>query len=119
MPNYILFLHDNPKDFVNRADAEMMNIVKEYGAWATKMRAENRLLGGEKLTENGGKVLARSGNRMTVTDGPYAEAREVIGGYFVVKADNYADAVKIAETCPHAKYGSRIEVREIHDLSAR
>jgi hypothetical protein len=119
MASFILFLHDNPKDFVNRSEGEMMSIVKEYGAWATKMRAENRLLSGEKLTESGGKVLSRQGNRITVTDGPYAEAREVIGGFFVVKADNYADAVKIAETCPHAKYGARIEVREIHDLSQR
>jgi hypothetical protein len=117
MPSYILFLHENPQNFANRSEAEMMTIIKEYGAWSTKMRSENRLLGGEKLAENGGKIISRNGTKLTVTDGPYAEARELIGGVFTIKADNYADAVKIAESCPHARYGTRIEVREIHDLS--
>jgi hypothetical protein len=117
MPSYILFLHDNPRDFIGRSESDMMSIVKEYGAWAAKMRGENRLLGGEKLTDTGGKILSKQGGKMTVVDGPYAEAREVIGGFFTITAKDYAEAVKIAESCPHAKHGSRIEVREIQNLS--
>jgi hypothetical protein len=45
-------------------------------------------------------------------DGPYAEAKEVVGGYFIVEADGYDDAVALCRDCPHLAYG-RIEVRQL------
>ena len=48
-----------------------------------------------------------------VRDGPYAEASEVIGGFYTIEAKNYDDAVSIASGCPHVKYSGRIEVREV------
>jgi hypothetical protein len=49
-------------------------------------------------------------------DGPFAEAKEVIGGYFVIQAADYAEAVRLSTECPHLRYGGRIELREIHQL---
>lgn len=116
MPTYLLLLHENPGQFAGRSQAEMMKVVKEYGAWATKLRAEDRLAGGEKLADEGGKILKGKNGKIVVTDGPYAEAREVIGGYFAIKAKDYAEAVKLAETCPHLSYGGRIELRQIDEM---
>lgn len=54
---------------------------------------------------------------VTVTDGPYSEAHEVLGGFFVIDALDYNEAVEIARTCPHLAEGQRIEVREVDVLN--
>lgn len=116
MPNYMLFLHEDQGQFDGRAQDEMMRIIKEYGAWAAKMREAKRFVGGEKLTDDAGKVLRNKGGKIVVTDGPYAETKEVVGGYFAITAKDYAEACEIARDCPHLKYGGRVEVREVHQL---
>ncbi|MBL8803249.1 MAG: transcription initiation protein [Planctomycetes bacterium] len=114
MPNYMLLLHDDPKAFgPHITPAQMQAVLAEYQAWAGKLAGEGRLLGGEKLRDNGGKVMTLSGGKPRVVDGHYAEAKEVIGGYFTISADNYDHAVKLCLDCPHLKYGARIEVREV------
>jgi hypothetical protein len=70
------------------------------------------MVAGHKLTEDGGKRLSRSGGKVAVVDGPYAEAKEVVGGVYLLRAKDYAEAAEIASTCPHLEFG-RIEVRQI------
>ena len=48
-----------------------------------------------------------------MVDGPYTEAKEIVGGYFLIEAVDYDEAVQICRSCPHLKYGGRIELREI------
>jgi len=64
----------------------------------------------------GGKHLSMAGGEIRVTDGPYAEVKEALGGYFAIKATDYDEAVEIAKSCPHMTYGSRIEVRQIDEV---
>jgi hypothetical protein len=109
-------LHEDQGQFDGRSHDEMMRVIKEYGAWAAKMREEKRFVGGEKLTDDAGKVLRNKQGKIVVTDGPYAESKEVVGGYFAISAKDYAEACEIARACPHLKYGGRVEVREIHAL---
>ena len=56
------------------------------------------------------------GENIIVTDGPYSETKELVGGYYVIEAADYAEAIEIAKTSPHLRFGGRIEVREIHNL---
>lgn len=116
MPNYILFLHEDDGQFASQPQDEMMRIIKEYGAWANEMREKKRFAGGEKLTDDAGKVLRGKAGKVIVTDGPYAESKEIVGGFFTITAKDYAEACEIAKGCPHLKYGGRIEVRQIHEL---
>ncbi len=116
MPNYMLFLHEDQGQFDARTQDEMMKVIKEYGAWAAKMREEKRFVGGEKLADDAGRVLRSKGGKIVVTDGPYAESKEIVGGYFAITARDYDEACKIAKECPHLKYGGRVEVRQIHEL---
>jgi hypothetical protein len=116
MPKYMLFLHEDQGQFADRAREEMMRVIKEYSAWATKMREEKRFVGGEKLAEDAGKVLRSKNGRIMVTDGPYAESKEIVGGFFTIMAKSYDEACEIAKECPHLKYGGRVEVREIHEI---
>ncbi len=116
MSVFMLFLHEDQGQFDNRSEAEMMAVIKEYSAWAQSMREKGHFAGGEKLTDDPGKVMRNRNGKITVTDGPYAETKELVGGYFSIKAGDYAEACRLAETCPHLKYGGRIEVRMVHEL---
>ena len=112
MPNYMLLLHEEPMDYSQFSAEEIEAVIGEYVAWRHKVEADGKYVGGEKLKDSGGKRLAGYGAEFRVTDGPYTEAKEVIGGYFTISADNFDEAVKIAEGCPHLKFGGRIELRE-------
>ena len=113
MNEYILFLYDCPADFADTTPEQMQGIIEEYSAWAQKLGAEGKHLGGQKLADEGGRILNCASGDVTVTDGPYSEAKEVIGGFMKILAPSYDEAVAIARTCPHARYGARIEVRQV------
>ena len=87
-------------------------------AWRQSLEARGLLLGGEKLKDEGGRHLRNINGDIDVIDGPYSEAKEVLGGYFMIEADNYAAAETISKECPHLKYGGRIELREIDSMHA-
>lgn len=116
MTNYILFLHQDLQRPRSGSPDEMMAVTKAYMAWADRMRSEGRLKGGDKLTDEPGKIMRTKDGRVTVTDGPYAESKEVVGGFFVIGADGYDEACRLAESCPHLKFGGRIEVRQVDQM---
>jgi hypothetical protein len=107
MPQYLLVLRDNGfPDGIS--PEEIQAIIERYGVWMQKVRST----AGNKLRDAEGRVIRRNGTKTTVTDGPFAEAKEVLGGYFLVDAASYDDAVKMCGDCPHLEFGS-IEVREV------
>ena len=112
MPQFMLLLYDTPGNFKAMSPEQIQTIIQQYGAWTQKVAAAGKLVGGRKLMEEGGKHMKRTGTKLTVTDGPYVETKEVVGGYFAVRARDYGEAVEIASDCPHLQFG-RIEVREI------
>jgi hypothetical protein len=115
MAQFMLLLHDRLDGFADLSHDEMMAIIKEYTAWTEKMIAEGRFLGGEKLKDEPGRTLIAGANGVEVHTGPFTETNEMIGGYMSIEAADYDQAVEIAKTCPHAKYG-RIELREIDQI---
>jgi len=112
MPQFMLILFEKPGDFASMSPDQIQKVIEKYGTWGERMAKENRMVGGHKLTEEGGKKLDRGGGKVAVTDGPYAEAKEVVGGIYILRAKDYAEAAELASTCPHMEYG-RIEVRQI------
>jgi hypothetical protein len=117
MPNYMLLLYDDPSRRKRLSTEEMEPIVAKYMAWADSMRSKGGL--GNKLADDKGKVLRSSAGKPRVTDGPYSDTKEVLGGYFQIEAASYDDAVKVAMTCPHMEYGGTVEVRVIENLRDR
>jgi hypothetical protein len=112
MPDFILLLHQLPG--APLPPEAMATAIKEYGGWRERMRGEGRLKAGQKLTNDAGRNMrTAAGGRVVVTDGPYAESKELLGGFFVVTAKDYDDACQMAESCPHLRYGGRIEIRQI------
>ena len=113
MPNYLLLLHEKPSDFSGLSPDAIQAVIAEYVAWSQKLASEGKLVGGQKLKDEGGKHLNGFGDDFRATDGPFAEAKEVIGGIFTIDAGSYDEAVEISKDCPHLKYGGWIEVREV------
>lgn len=116
MSQFMLFLHETPADYADYSAAEMQRIIGEYVAWRNQIEAAGQFAGSNKLKDEGGRHITLRNGQLRVTDGPYAEAKEVLGGYFIIKAGNYDAAVEIAQGCPHLKYGGWIEVREIEQV---
>jgi len=87
--------------------------VQRVGEYAMALVSDGTLKGGAPLRPAGEakKVRSRDG-RLRVLDGPFAETKEVIAGYFVIEAPDVQTAVAIASRCPNAEFGS-VEVREI------
>lgn len=112
MPNYMLLLHEEPMDYSQFSAEQIQGVIAEYVSWRNKVESSGKLVGGEKLKDEGGRHLSGQNGTLRVTDGPYTEAKEVIGGYFTISAADYDDAVETAKGCPHLKYGGRIELRE-------
>ena len=113
MPTFMLLLHQSPSKFSNLSPEEIQQIIARYKAWREELLSRNQLRGGEKLTNDGGRRLRLRGGQMSVTDGPYSEAAEVLGGYFAIEAGSYDEAVEIARTCPHLTGDQWIEVRQV------
>jgi hypothetical protein len=116
MPQYILLLHEAPSDFSNVSAEEMQQIIGEYVAWRRKIETEGKYAGSNKLREEGGRHVSMRNGKARVVDGPYAEAKEILGGYFIVSAADYDEAIETSKGCPHLKYGGWIEVREIEPV---
>lgn len=107
MPQYLLLLHEAPKITSLSPDA-MQAIIQKYKTWSDTLKQTGRLVEANKLRRDG-RVM----RGVSVKDGPYAEGKEVIGGYFMIEAANYDQAVQVARECPNLELDGTIEVREI------
>jgi hypothetical protein len=116
MSQFMLLLYDDPSSFVSLSPDDMQRILEEYRSWAGKLGQAGKLVGGEKLKDEGGKVMRQDKGQLKVVDGPYSETKEVVAGYFLIRAENYAQAVELAKDCPHLKYGAKIDVREVDPI---
>jgi hypothetical protein len=116
MPQFMLLLHQTPSDMSSVSPEQMQAVIAEYTAWSERLVAAGKFQGGQKLANEGGRSISANGGGMSVTDGPYNETKEVIGGYFTIEAADYDEAVALCDDSPHLKYGGRIEVRQIHSM---
>lgn len=89
---------------------EMQKISDQWMAWFKRLTDQGKAIAGNPL-EPQGKVV--SGKNGRVTDGPFAESKEAIGGYFLLRVANFDEAVAIAQQCPGLPYGAKIEVRPV------
>ena len=111
MAKFMLILHNNPEVWRNLSPEAMQAKVKRYQAWAAKIRDGGRHVSSEKLGEEGGKLMSLQGDRLVILDGPYSEAKEVVGGYFLFQAADYDEAIELTRDCPLLD-DHRIELRQ-------
>ena len=89
---------------------KMQASMGKWMAWIEKLAKAGKYDSGEPLLP-GGKTI--SGSNKTVTDGPFAEGKEVVGGYFIINAADYDEAVAISADYPHYDEGGIVQVRQV------
>jgi len=91
---------------------EMQKISDQWMAWFKGLTEQGKAIAGNPL-EPKGKIV--SGANARVVDGPFAESKEAIGGYFLLNVSDMDEAVAIAKGCPGLAYGAKVEVRPVMD----
>src|SRR5512139_1527828 len=119
MAQYMLLLHQVPHYNMDLPREKMLEMTKRYMAWADGLRQKGRMVGGEKLAAGGVRHIKVREGKPVASDGPYAEAKDVIGGYFVIEARDAAEAEAIAQECPHLALSATnwVELRPIEDMA--
>jgi len=119
MAQFMLLLHQAPNYNADLPREKMMEMTQRYMAWAGELRQKGRMVGGEKLSASGGRQIRMKDGKPVASDGPYAEAKDVIGGYFVLEARDLAEAEAIARECPHLVLSPTnwAEIRPIDDMT--
>jgi hypothetical protein len=108
-----LFLFRGGRSGATPSPEDMQRSLQKWGAWIDGLAKAGTFKAGEPL-EGGGKVV--SGSKKLVTDGPFVESKEVVGGYFIVNARNLDDATEISKGCPILEDGGSVEIRSIKHL---
>lgn len=115
MPRFVVIPREDPSVFAHLGPAEMQALIQRYTEWTQRLAGEGRLTLGEKLRDGEGRVLRSQGGAPSATDGPFAETKEIVGGLWIVEADDMDHASRLMSDCPHLGYGS-LEVREIEEM---
>lgn len=110
---FLLLIYHQEALEANMTESELSSMHQEYFRLVEDLRAKKQYIGGNPLkpTSTATTVRLREGKK-AVTDGPFAETKEQLGGYFLVEAQNLDEAIAMAERIPAARHGS-IEVRPI------
>jgi hypothetical protein len=116
---YMLLIHDDEKAWGALSQAEQQRIYGEYGQFGQQIKETGNYLAGAQLqpTTTATSVRVRDGKRL-VTDGPFAETREQLVGYYLVDAKNLDEAIGIAARIPSARMGT-IEVRPVVEMGSQ
>jgi hypothetical protein len=111
MAQYLLLIYGDETAWSEATEADRAATMEAYGDYSKWLADKGWMRGGDELhdTSQATSVTVRGGERL-VTDGPFAETKEQLGGYYLVEVDNLDDAIEAAARCPGAAYGT-IEVR--------
>lgn len=105
-----VFLFRGGLDFKTATTEQIQQAMQRWKTWMDELTAQGKMTGGNRLLPVGATV---SGTAAQVTDGPYPEGKEIIGGYVGIKANDLDEALAIAKTCPILFYNGSAEVREV------
>ena len=115
---YLCLIYDDEKIFDTMPKPEFDDLMGEYFRFTDDIRGSGHYLAGESLQPVSTATTVRvRGGRTATTDGPFAETREQLGGFYLIDARDLNDAIQVASRIPSARFGS-IEVRPIESFSA-
>jgi hypothetical protein len=114
---YLCLIYDEEKALSGMSKAESDAFMGEYFAFTEGIKKSGHYLGGEALkpVHTATTVRVRNG-KMSTTDGPFAETKEQLGGFYMIEARDLNDAIQVAAKIPSARLGG-VEVRPIEDFS--
>lgn len=108
MPHYMLLLHDDREAWGKLGPEDMQKAIGKYLAWRNKPF----VVDGKRLDEQTGRLMKKKNGSVSVTNGPFSESKEILGGYYTIEAGSFDEAVKLSHDHPHIDFGT-IEIREV------
>ncbi len=113
MTEFMMIFRNEYNPSVKPTPEQMQASIKQWQDWIGGIAAQGKFLSTNRLS-SAGKILKPNN---VVVDGPYAEVKEIIGGYIIVKATNIDEAMKLAEGCPILDIGGHVEVRTVIEMA--
>jgi len=113
-PNQYLLLFRGIDWHKGLSPEQIQNVMNQWRSWFERLSQEGKVKGGHPLEAEGKVVSGKKGR--VVADGPFAEAKEAIGGYFMLQVDTMDEALAIAKQCPGLDYGAIVEVRQVAEV---
>jgi hypothetical protein len=115
---YLCLIYDDEQQMMKRPRDETGKMSADYMAYTEGIKKSGHYLGGNALQPTHTATTVRSrGGKVSTTDGPFAETKEQLGGYYLVEAKDLNDAIQVASRIPSVKFGS-VEVRPIHEFTS-
>jgi hypothetical protein len=116
---YLCLIYSEEKKIGALPESELKDMMGEYMAFTEGIRKSGHYLGGERLQPTHAATTIRSRNgKVSTTDGPFAETKEQLGGFYLIDARDLNEAIQVASKIPGTRVGS-IEVRPIRELPAQ
>ena len=110
---YLLLIYSPEKEMEKKTPADYQALSDEYGRFTADLQQKGHYKGGNALQPTSTATTVRApGGKVLKTDGPFAETKEQLGGYYLVEAKDLDEAIALAARVPSARFGS-IEVRPI------
>ena len=106
-----MLLYRSDEWYHRLSQQELQNLMSENSAWIQRLTEQGKAKPGRALERRGAFVSGKNGK--FVTDGPFAESKEAIGGYLLVDVETLDEAIAIAQSSPGLAYGGSIEVRPV------
>lgn len=113
MKEFLLVFRTDYSATPERTVEEAQAITLKWMDWIKSIASENKLVDRGRRLHNSGRVLK---SEDVIINGPYTEIKESIGGYTLIKAESYEDAIALAKYCPILSFGGNVEIREISPL---
>jgi hypothetical protein len=113
MKEFMMIFRMAPMGNFQPTPEQMQESIKQWQDWIGGIAAQGKFVSTNQLGFSG-KTLKPNG---VVTDGPYAEVKEIVGGYIIVKANSLEEAIELAKGCPILYVGGHVEVRDIMVLN--
>jgi hypothetical protein len=115
---YMLLIYDDEKALAGMSEQDRGSLMQEYFQYTNELREAGAMVSGAPLqsTQTATTVTVRDGEQVT-TDGPFAETKEQLGGYYLIEADSLDEALEWAKKIPSARIG-KIEVRPLAQVGA-
>ena len=114
MAEFLFLFRGGDPDMTKQSPADWQAHMQKWMQWMSDLNEEGKFIGAQPLS-NSGKTI--QGKNKIISDGPFMEGKEIVGGYMMCKADDFLQAVEISKGCPILEFDDGIvEVREIREM---
>jgi len=114
MNEYLFLFRGGDGSALKKSSEAWQAHMQKWMMWMSDLAEKKLLLGAQPLSTDGKQL---TGNKKIITDGPFMEGKEMVGGYLICKAFSYDDALEIAKGCPILEFDDgKVEVRQIQEL---